>query len=83
MPKCVSAYLEFRRVLFRSEGRESCGLDDDEISRIFNQEYTVLFRVFNHTGVHGIVHDFADTFKRRRIMSRLEILEALRALSTL
>ncbi len=65
------------------EGRESCGLDDDEISRIFNQEYTVLFRVFNHTGVHGIVHDFADTFKRRRIMSRMDILEALRALSTL
>lgn len=65
------------------EGRETCGLDDDEINRIFDKEYTILFRVFNHQGVHSVVHDFADTLKRRRRMSRLEILEQLRALSLL
>ncbi|MDE5687377.1 MAG: hypothetical protein K2I18_01970 [Paramuribaculum sp.] len=65
------------------EGKETCGLDDDEINKIFDKEYTILFRVFNHQGVHSVVHDFADTLKRRRRMSRLEILEQLRALSLL
>ena len=65
------------------EGRETCGLEDDEISRVFDREYTILFRVFNHQGVQSIIHDFADTLKRRRNMSRLEILEQLRALAML
>lgn len=65
------------------EGSSTCGLENDEVSNIFNKEYTMLFRVFNHPGVQSVVHDFADTFKRRRIMSRLEILEGLRALSSL
>lgn len=77
---------ELRQRIFdvvATEGKESCGLEDDEISHIFNKEYTMLFRVFNHSGVQSVVRDFADTFKRRRIMSRMEIMEALRALSTL
>ncbi len=71
------------RNIVAQEGRETCGLEDDEISRVFDQEYTILFRVFNHQGVHGVIHDFADTLKRRRHMSRLEILDQLRALSML
>lgn len=71
------------RNIVAQEGRETCGLEDDEISRVFDQEYTILFRVFNHQGVHGVIHDFADTLKRRRQMSRLEILDQLRALSML
>ena len=65
------------------EGRETCGLEDDEINHVFDREYTILHRVFNHQGVQSIIHDFADTMKRRRTMSRLEILEQLRALSML
>ncbi|MDE6263696.1 MAG: hypothetical protein K2M11_00980 [Paramuribaculum sp.] len=71
------------RNIVAQEGRETCGLEDDEISRVFDQEYTILFRVFNHQGVHGVIQDFADTLKRRRQMSRLEILDQLRALSML
>ena len=59
------------------------GLEDDEINHVFDREYTILHRVFNHQGVQSIIHDFADTMKRRRTMSRLEILEQLRALSML
>lgn len=65
------------------EGRDTCGLEDDEIDRVFDREYTILYRVFNHQGVQSIIHDFADTLKRRRSMSRLEIIEQLRALSML
>lgn len=69
------------REMVAEEGKESCGLDDDEISRVFDKEYSILLRVFNHQGVQGVAHDFADTLKRRRRLSRLEVLEQLRALS--
>ena len=65
------------------EGRETCSLDEDEARHIFDKEYTYLFRVFNHQGVHRVAHEFADTLKRRRLLSRLEVLEELRALSSL
>lgn len=65
------------------EGRESCGLDDDELTALFDKEYTYLFRVFNHRAVQSVAHDFAGALKRRRRMSRLEVLEELRALASL
>ncbi|MDE5723850.1 MAG: hypothetical protein K2H99_06665 [Paramuribaculum sp.] len=65
------------------EGRDACSLDEDEVKRIFDKEYTYLFRVFNHQGVHRVAHEFADALKRRRHLSRLEVLEELRALSSL
>lgn len=71
------------RNIAQEEGEEVCGLESDEIARVFDREYTVLFRIFNHQGVHSVAHDFADTLKRRRRLSRLEILEELRALSML
>ncbi len=65
------------------EGRDACSLEEDEVRRIFDKEYTYLFRVFNHQGVHRVAHEFADALKRRRHLSRLEVLEELRALSSL
>ncbi len=65
------------------EGRDTCGLDDDELTALFDKEYTYLFRVFNHRTVQSVAHDFADALKRRRRLSRLEVLEELRALATL
>lgn len=65
------------------EGRSTCGLEDDEIRALFDREYMHLFRVFNHRGVQSVAHDFADTLKRRRHMSRFEVLDELRALNSL
>lgn len=65
------------------EGNESLGLEPDEIKNLFDKEYTYLFRVFNHQGVHGVAHDFANAFKRRRQLSRLDVLDLLRALGRL
>ncbi len=69
--------------LMIEEGRATCQLDEDETRRIFDKNYVYLTRVFTHRGVQGICHDFANTLKQRRRMTRFEILEALRALRML
>lgn len=58
-----------------------CELQPDETHRLFEKNYTYLYRVFNHRGVQEVIHDFARTLKRRRRMSRLDVIEQLRALS--
>lgn len=68
------------RRLSIEQGTESCSLDEDESGRLFDKNYTYLTRVFNHTGVGSVCHDFADTLKRRRRLTRHEIIEELRAL---
>ncbi len=65
------------------EGRESCSLEDDELERLFNKNYDYLFRIFSHSGVQGVAHDFAHHLQEQRTLSRLEILEHLRALQML
>lgn len=75
---------EIKKVLSEcvsEEGKRWCALEDDELMRLFEKNYTYLFRVFNHRGVQEVVHDFAGVLKRRRHMSRLDIIEQLRALS--
>ncbi len=66
--------------LVEEEGRETCQLEDDEIENMFNRHYNYLYRVFNHAGVQRVAHDFADTLKQCRTMSRGEMIEKLRAL---
>ncbi len=63
------------------EGRDTCQLEDDEIDRVFDKNYNYLHRIFNHRGVQSVAHDFAEEIKQRRLMSRYEILEQLKALS--
>lgn len=65
------------------EARESCSLDDDETERLFQKDFTYLSRVFTHRGIHDIAHDFANELRRRRSMSRQEIVEALRTIAML
>ena len=65
------------------EGTEWCSLEEDEINRLFDKNYSYMMRVFNHRGVQSIVHDFARTLKDHRRMTRFEVLEQLRALTML
>ncbi len=74
------AVRERLRRLSIEQGNESCSLDEDESGRLFDKNYTYLTRVFNHTGIGSVCHDFADTLKRRRRLTRHDILEELRAL---
>lgn len=77
---------DVRRVLTEraaQEGASACGLDEDECREMFDRTYTQLFRVFNHRGVQSVAHEFAGTLKRRRHLSRFEVLDELRVLNSL
>lgn len=69
--------------LLKEVGADSCQLEDDETLRLFNKNYTYLHRVFNHYGVQSVVNDFADELKRCRRMTRYDVIDHLRALSSL
>ena len=74
---------DFLHGLAVDEGRESCSLDDDEIERLFEKNFSYLNRVFSHRGVQAVAHDFASALLSRRSMSRLDVLEQLAALRML
>lgn len=77
---------EIKRLLrdfMLEEGKCTCDLEEEETMRLFDKNYMYLHRVFNHHGVQGIAHDFANALKRRRRMTRMEVIEQLRALSML
>ncbi|MCH5318468.1 MAG: hypothetical protein J1E38_02015 [Paramuribaculum sp.] len=63
------------------EGENSIGLEADEIRDMFNQEYAYLYNVFSHQRLHGVIHEFAETLRSRRQMSRMEIIDLLRTLN--
>ncbi|MDE6489801.1 MAG: hypothetical protein K2L49_01420 [Muribaculaceae bacterium] len=65
------------------EGRESCSLDDDESTKVFDKCYSYCNRLFSHYGVMQIADEFARTLRDRRRMTRSEVIEALSALNGL
>lgn len=65
------------------DGRDTCSLDDDEIQSLFTRNFNYLHRLFTHSGVQSIAHDFARILQERRSLSRAEVIEELRALSML
>ncbi len=65
------------------EGRDTCSLESDEIERLFNKSYDYLYKIFNHSGVQSLAHDFAHELHDRRRLTRGEVSELLRALHVL
>lgn len=65
------------------EGHNVCSLEDDEIDRLFDKNFNYLDRVFSNRGVQSVAHDFAALLRSRRVLSRAEIVEQLRALNML
>ncbi|WP_297065449.1 hypothetical protein [uncultured Duncaniella sp.] len=74
---------DFLHDFAREEGHEACSLDDDEIDRLFDKNFSYLNRVFTHRGVQSVAHDFAAALMKRRSLSRLDTLELLEALRML
>lgn len=74
---------DYLRSLMIEEGSANCSLEEDETGHLFDKNYSYLTRAFNHYGVRNVAHDFADALKQRRYMTRLDILEQLRALTML
>lgn len=74
---------EALRAHILEEGASSCSLEEDEANRLFEKDYNYLFRVFNHRGVQDVARDFARTLSNVRKLSRAEMMEELRGLSSL
>lgn len=74
---------DYLRSLMIEEGSANCSLDEDETSHLFEKNCDYLTRVFNHHGVQSVAHEFAHALKARRSMTRMDVLEQLRALTML
>lgn len=64
----------------KKDGLEFCSLEADEVSRMFEKEYSYLQRIFSHEGIAHIAAGIASRLHDARTLSRLELLEALRPL---
>lgn len=74
---------DYLRNLMIDEGRDNCSLEEDETDSLFNKNYAYLNRVFSHHGVQSVAREFAEELRKRRQMTRLDVIEHLRALSML
>ena len=62
------------------EGRDSCGLEDDEIDALFNRTLSYSRRIFSNPRLHPAIDEFARIISRRRTLSGNEIRDELRLL---
>lgn len=62
------------------EGRDSCGLEDDEIDALFNRMLSYSRRIFGNPRLHPAIEEFAHVISRRRVLSGHEIIDELRML---
>lgn len=74
---------ESLRQLMNDVGSDSCSLEKDETCHLFDKNLNYLTRIFSHYGVQNVAREFADELKKHRMMTRMEVLEHLRALSML
>ncbi|MCM1293062.1 MAG: hypothetical protein NC111_06940 [Bacteroides sp.] len=71
----------FLRDLMISEGSDNCQLEEDESRHLFEKNFQYLDRVFHHNGVRTVAHEFARVLNSRRRLTRMDVLDQLRALS--
>jgi len=68
------------RDIIVEEGVESCSLEPEEAARLYDNNYKRFRRIFSNSGVHAVAREFMDILQRKRHLSRIEIVEELRAL---
>lgn len=59
------------------EGYEVCGFEPDEIDAIWDKDYAYMRRIFMHPVVRSATRELAEELKKRRVLSRHELLEFL------
>ena len=64
----------------RTEGKDTCSLEEDEVDRIYNRSVTGMRRIFANPRLHPAIDEFAGTLSRRRHLSGTEIYDELRIL---
>lgn len=64
------------------EGHELCGLEADEVDRLWHKDFDYLSQVFRHPAIRSVVNEMASEMRRRRVLTRQEITELLSALNS-
>lgn len=59
------------------EGRDTCGLDDEEVDILFNRVMARFKRIFYNPRVNPVVSELASVLSQRRRMTGLELSEEL------
>ena len=62
------------------EGKESCGLEEDEVDALFNRALSYSRRIFGNPRLHPAINEFARVISRRRTLTGNEIRDELRLL---
>lgn len=62
------------------EGRDSCGLEDDEIDALFNRTLSISRRIFANPRLHPAINEFARVLATRRRLSGNELRDELHLL---
>lgn len=62
------------------EGKDVCGLEDDEIDRLYQKVYTYMRRIFYNPRLHPAIKEYVRVLSRRRRMSGSDIYDELRLL---
>lgn len=61
----------------RREGLESCGLEQDEIDSIWDNDYKLLSQVFSHPAVRRTAIELSQLMIERRVVGRSELADLL------
>lgn len=75
--------IESVRKAIEDEGKETCGLEDDEIDRIYRKTYSYMRRIFTNPRLHPAIKDYVGVLSRKRSLSGHEIYDELRMLRIL
>lgn len=62
------------------EGKDVCGLEDDEIDRLYQKVYTYMRRIFYNPRLHPAIKEYVRILSRRRRLSGSDIYDELRLL---
>lgn len=62
------------------EGKDVCGLEDDEIDRLYQKVYTYMRRIFYNPRLHPAIKEYVRVLSRRRRLSGSDIYDELRLL---
>ena len=62
------------------DGREYCQLERDEVEPIFDEAFDNMMRLFANSQVRKAMDTFADTLKRRRVLSHIDVTDILQQL---
>lgn len=61
----------------KAEGRETCGLDDDEVENFFNKTFVQQRRIYLNPRLAPAIDELARVFSTRRRLSGLELRDEL------